>query len=473
MASPQRTWPGLDRFVEGWAGGTPEVAQAQLNKLAPDAAVRDPYDIEKAQGVLEAQLATADGTYDTYDWSDVQEALGPESELTGPQKDEYTRALLTESPDLLTHSSDGYLVGKVLHPADTQKLIADSIGNAHRAGVITDDELRTAADSFDNPSEFALTLALGDGTSEPNGALDVVGQHYRARAESSRDKPEDFSKYGAASAVAFTSSPELIDKHLTTPEARVLAFSSVAEQIKKDFTQRKSPAEASTNEAFQNQYAENATRLFGRSGGDISAALSNTTEGPFGPGTSTGAAILSDFYAQTLLSPRAQDLHVDGQPAHELIRDGLNDGYQRLWNEATKLPAGSGSQSDAFHKVGAFLGSLDAGVEVAERRDLKPEEQNEAVKLFADVVLDAIPFPPGTSPIASDFVENTVLKPKPGEVNPSFQVASDALINEYLDKVREYQDQHPGIEALTSVRTGINTAAIEDQQNSDDQGSDD
>jgi hypothetical protein len=465
-------------------GGTPEVAQAKLNGIASESAsasssssaagiqqlaspttARNEQDARVAEELLTRQVSAANGVYDTYDGQDVAEALGPQSTLTQPQKDEYTRGLVTQYPNLLLRTPPGVYNGDLVHSPETARLLGDAIAQAHQSGVLSDEDLRKAADSFENPSEFALTLSLGDHTSEVGGPLDVLGQHYRAKAEAAGTSQEA-SNYQAAAALAFTSSQDLINKHLTTPEARVQAFSTVAQKINDAAIAAQYPTASALNAAYQNQYAENATRVFGSHGAEIAEQLATTSDGPFGASGATGDAVLSEFYSETLLSPRAESLQVDGQQARDLLEKGLHDGYTHLWDQATQLTASSGEQSAAFQKVGTFLGTLDTAAEVAERRDLQPAEDEAVLKLFADVVLSAIPFPTGTDPLVGAFVDD-LLTPAPGQVDPSIERASDTVLQAYLDDVAQYENAHPETEAYNSVSNGLNKVGIEDQQDKD------
>ncbi len=436
-----------------------------VHTLGGEAAARTD-DADAARELFEDQYISNSPTEVNISNADIQEALGPNSPLTPEQQEEYVAILATEHPELLTQSGSITIPGgqTIPYTTENQKLISDALARAHESGAVSDDDLREAAATFEDPTEFALALALGDETGEVGGPLDVVGQYYQEQARNT-DDPEAENRYRVATALAFTSSEALINERLPTEAERVDAFSSVALQIDETFAD--GSLEEELNAAAQNQFAENATRLFGLAGAEIAENLATTSDSPFNSESAPrGTDILSQFFAGTLLSPRASELQVDGQPASEVLTRGVEAAYNHLWNQATNAEPGSGTQSSAFHKLGVFLGTVDTAAERVERQALKPEEKSKVVKLLADVLLDAIPTPPGVSPIASALLDE-VLKSEPGEVDPSIENFAERYIDAYLEEIQAYEDIHPETDATGDVRTGIQETQIEDGQDVD------
>ncbi|WP_257461487.1 hypothetical protein [Archangium lipolyticum] len=426
-------------------------------------------DAQTAAELYRQQALEASNAGGAYGADEVYAALGPDSPLTQAQKDEYIALLATEHPELLTQSAElPYTDGAtVVYGPETQKLIADAIAHAHEAGVLSDAELRETASTFENPTEFALLLALGDDTGEVGGPLDVVGQYYQQQAGRT-DDPEAASRYRVATALAFTSSEALIAERLPTEEARVKAFSTVALQIDEQFQGGIYPSAEALNAAAQDQFAENATRLFGLAGEEIARNLATTTDSPFNSESAPrGTDILAQFFAGTLLSPRGSELQVDGRPASEVLTRGFEAAYNYLWSQAESLPPGSGSQNEAFQKVGVFLGAVDIAAERVERQELEPEEESKALKLLADVLLDAVKLPPGVGPIAEALLDQVLNPDSNNTVNPSIENFAQQYIQAYLDRVSDYEDLHPETEATNSVENGYQETQIEDQQDSD------
>lgn len=104
--------------------------------------------------------------------------------------------------------------------------------------------------------------------------------------------------------------------------------------------------------------------------------------------------------------------------------------------------------------------------EFVEREALKPEEQSEAVKLLAEVLPDAIPTPPGVSPIAEALLEE-VLEAEPGEANRTVEDFADNDLEQYLEEIKAYEDIHGDSDALGSVRGGIEETHREYQEDLD------
>jgi hypothetical protein len=429
-----------------------------VHALGNEAAARTEA-AEAAEELLTQQFLEAQGLEQAFGEEEVQEALGPDSPLTPEQKEEYVALLVQEHPELLSQSSEiPYANTTAVYGPETQKLIADTIASAHESGAISDADLQEAAATFENPTEFAALLAFGDDTGEVGGPLDVVGQYYQEQAGST-DDAEAASRYRVATALAFTSSEALINERLPTEEARVKAFSTVALQIDEQFNEGLYPNAQAINAAIQDQFAENATRLFGLKGDEIAKNLSSTTDSPFSSGTPKGTDILTQFFAGTLLSPRAEELQVDGRPANEVLTQGFEAAYNYLWNEAVNAELDSGTQSQAFQKVGVFLGTVGTAAEFAERQDLEPDQESKALQFAAKILADAIPTPPGVQPILEQWL--TGLVDDPGKVEGGYEDFAEQYIEMFKAHAYAYENEYKNSDAGVNVEVGINQTVDE------------
>jgi hypothetical protein len=190
-----------------------------------------------------------------------------------------------------------------------------------------------------------------------------------------------------------------------------------------------------------------------------------SASGPFGKDGPSGPQILAEFLSETLIGPRADKVLVDGQKLSAVVKQGMGDAFAHLLNEGQKTKHG-GDRAQAFEKVGALVGAIDAAAERAERADkLSKEDKAKADQLLVGILKDVfthyVSLPLGTGPVVDSWLQ---VKPQDPQ---DFTQFTDQFVQKFDHLMTQYANKHgqQGQNDFNSFQNGLQSVQIEDQQN--------
>lgn len=236
--------------------------------------------------------------------------------------------------------------------AADQRVIADAVQTAYAAGAITRNDLMAIADVNgvgNGAQRFMEVLGQSSAARMPGGAMEGLADGLWAR-NTGTDR--------ANAAIAYTSSPEMMARNLTTPQMRAEAFKAIVE-----FTDARPFGSAPDSVADQWERSAIAAsgRLFTAYAGEITDAFTASQIGR-APQTET----LARFFGQTVFNPEASSIALDNrrdlQPA---VRAAMVGVQESMFRRAEAAPAGSIDRIRAFEVLGQFAASVTGGAALA------------------------------------------------------------------------------------------------------------
>lgn len=307
----------------------------------------------------------------------------PEGYGVPPERAEATKAaMLRALVDDPVHAVS--LFGRS-HNQDAAALTSDTavigaeLRTAFDSGAITTEDLLKVAEKG-HPAFGAkdlMPMLLPEGT-----GIGSAGEAFAERLQE-RNQGND----AAVAAMAFTSSPDLMAKHLDTPEKRADAFEAL-------LTYNDTMAKADANGPAVDQGIVAISKLYDAHAEEIVAR--------YAPGDSgeSHAEHLSWFYSQTIFNPRAKDLEVSpGQSVTDSVSGRTGDVVDGILK--SMHPSDPNSIDDATIRLGRLSAAMAGGVDYATQIHAGLIERDRANAEFIASGIDALA---GKIPVAGEYV---------------------------------------------------------------------
>ncbi|MCC6336036.1 MAG: hypothetical protein IT380_18860 [Myxococcales bacterium] len=232
-----------------------------------------------------------------------------------------------------------------------QRVIGEALQQAFTDGAITADDLLRIADTNgagNGAQRFLAVLQNGGGGT--GGTVEAL-----ADALWARDGGDGLDR--AAAAIAYSSSPELREANLNTPEARREAFEALVEfNDKAPYEEVGGPLA----EQWERSALASSGRLFTAHASELVDYYTGAADGVARTET------LSRFISQTLFNPDAQGIWMDRrQDLGPAVRAALGNQADRFLDAARSAPAGSLEQERALAQFGRLTASASGGAALA------------------------------------------------------------------------------------------------------------
>jgi hypothetical protein len=330
--------------------------------------------------------------------------------------------------------------------------LALAVGNAARLTAMGDgynqkdfdNLLKDLGPRVTNEVIARATAVEGDG--RKGGALDILGQTSERIAAGA--KGDDKRKWEVNTAVAYTSSPELIKTHLDTPEKRMQAFDTLNKELYRQRGNVKDALKFSYSLLGQPAAASGMANLLATNGKEILEAKIGQNGQNY-----KGQADLAQFLQSTVYSPLTDA--ATRQKIESSIGDYVNNSVE------------AGKKGDVFagERIGALLGvsqvALDRGV-----KDAQTPEQKSKLEQIADGIAKAAIGKLGetllaeTGPIGS-YVGGKVLDKVLEEVFGDHQPSPEKLGEAFIEALKKKGVDIQGVE---THRDGLVNAINEIEQ---------
>lgn len=358
-------------------------------------------------------------------------------------------------------SSNHAFYGDVQRVSPQQKAtIANAVNQAYVDGAINKNDLLNLADvnhAGNGAQSLISQLSASPEASKPGGAIEVLGQALIERANANPNtKQAKLDYFGAA--VAFSQSAEIYAANRGTASERVAMFEATVAINEKGY-----PAYGEVQQDWTNEGIATAGQLYV----DNAQLLTDTYTG-----VPADTAVLSKFFSQTILDPKAQSITLDGgQNLVASINTALGDAsatyIDRAANADTQL-----EREDALHSLGALSASVNGGIAVALTRYSGEIRDNEAFRdqiagLFNSAISPLMkPIPGPLSSIAGDatkgigaaIVDQFIQYPDRPALN-----AATAYVDRMEQSVRQFETDH-GFDGLLSAFQSSRAAETLDLQ---------
>lgn len=329
-----------------------------------------------------------------------------------------------------------------------------AVGNAARLTATGDGYSQS---EFDNllkdlgprlTNEIIARSTSVEGDGRAGGALDVLGQSSERIAANSKD--DDKRRWEVNTAVAYTSSPELIAKHLNTPEKRMQAFDTLNKELYRQRDNVKDSVKNGFSLLGQPAAANGLANLLATNGKEILDAKIGEN------GTNyKGQADLIQFLQSTLYSPNTTPE----------LANKLKGVMQNYVNQT--FSDGQQGNTRAGERIGALLGLHDVAFQRAYSEASTPEAKSKLEKIEQDIVKTVIKesakgLLKSTGPIGAlaggfvlDQVLNEIFKdrtPSAGQLGEEFlKLLKEKGLN--VDDATNYKDNL--IAVIDTIRDGI------------------
>lgn len=333
------------------------------------------------------------------------EAYGVPPERVEATKDAMLRAVIDDP----AHAAS--LFGRS-HNQDAATLAADTgvigaeLRSAFDKGTITADDLLKIADNGQPAlgAKDLMPMLLSEGSG--------VGRAGEAFAERLWDRNQGSD--AAVAAMAFTSSPEMMAKHLGKEEERTAAFDALLH-----YNDRMAKAGAEGPAVDQGIVA--ITKLYDAHAEEIVNRYAPSDAGESSPEK------LSWFYSQTIFNPRAKDLEIaPGRSVADSVSDRTGEVVDGILKGMD--PADPGSLDDAPIRLGRLSAAMAGGVDYATsiHADLikRDRENAEFIASGVDTLMGKIPVAGKyVGPVVDELTDRIVDKAGSDRLAPDPNVA--------------------------------------------------
>ena len=293
--------------------------------------------------------------------------------------------------------------------ARDQETIGSALRSEFQKGTITAEDL--ASIPYDDRPGLGSTDLMSMLLPEGSG-IGGAGEALAERLEE-RNQGND----AAVAAMAYASSPELMDKHLDTPEKRAAAFESL-------LAYNDTMAKADANGPAVDQGIVAIAKLYDAHAEEIVARYAPGDDGVAQPEK------LSWFYSQTIFNPHAKDLEVaPGQSIADSVSGRTGEVVDRILNDID--PADPKSMDHGPNRLGrlgaAMAGGLDYATQIHAGLIEGDRANAEFIASGVDKLLGKIPVVGGYTAPAVDAVTDRLV-----ERAGSDRLAPDPTAAEYF-----------------------------------------
>ena len=268
---------------------------------------------------------------------------------------------------------------------DDQKVIANGLQQALSDHAINLNDLEHIANV--NPPQnggaqrFMNVLMQADGANQPGSAADQLANNLFRGGSNGTDK--------AAAAVYYTSSPQAMQRGLTTPQQRLDAFNSLVDlnQSAPYSSMLGTPLFKPLGTQLQNQAIGAESNLFAAHGPELTGALTQQDAS-----TLPKPQVLAQFASQTVFNPSAQNIQLnDGSTLQSSMPAALQKAASSLMSTAQKSEPNSAQQSRAIEQYARLSASLAGGAALAlTHYDAQVQAYDASAKQVSDLVGGAV-----------------------------------------------------------------------------------
>jgi hypothetical protein len=386
-----------------------------------------------------------DAVYGTLSPEDLDLYLKGDS-LTEAEKGELVARLAKDENKLYI------LFGTPQTTLEQNERVAEALNTAFKNDDLSQSDLLELADQDQSglgAQRFAQLLATSPEATEVGGALDSLGQALSRRADRGGESEETDRR---AAAIAFTSSPELMEARLNTPAKRENAFRALSDALVSD--EFRDPRNGDLGRAYQEQLVRGSTELFAAHGPELVDRL--TQDGNQNP------APLANFFAGALFSPAAQGVELsNGRKATDVVQDSLADVNQYFTDKIAN--AADDDDREAYaRQLGRAVAGLAGGAEITLRQHREALADNkDRQELLAGLLGGAlgkiVPGGVGVDQLVDALTEKISQEVLEDPDKPDLSLSGE-LFNAYEGALREFEDENGYTGVVTSFNAGYGTS---------------
>jgi|GEM_PF-3206546 len=336
----------------------------------------------------------------------------------------------------------GYLFETIGTSVEGAKVVSEALGEAYRRGELTTAQLVTMADVMgeDGPRMLVQALSLDPANSVAGGPLEMVGKALQARAGGDPTSSDAF-----AAAMAFTATPELMQRNLTTPNARLLAFDALNLGRPDAYAFQSEEV----NALFETQAHAQTLAMFAAHGPELLELTANDQN------ESRDYRAMTAFFTNEAFSPRAHEL-VPG--IDDLVKGTLDKYTEQV---LTRIASGKYDSVSQAQQLGTVFGFLDAGGLAAVDNYKKSElEKFDFNALYKDLALGLLSTAVGAATAGTGAIATSII----GSVvtNAAGQAIGSPEAAKYRDELEKklgLEDITPGSDSLRELQQAYAAAA--------------